>query len=125
GIVTLANVVAGGQVENLLTIDGGVEVEVKSVEGLGGVDGGAAQAQLQLLLIAPANLILQQAREELDVRPLAVDGLAVARLEGFEHARKPQPFERVRQVHDSPPSRSPTSSTALRTKICAGGAGTG
>jgi len=111
------------------TFDNISEVEVEGFEGFGGVDGGAAQPQLQLFLVPTSDLVFEQPREKRDVGPLVVDGLAIAGFEGLQNSRQAQSLklwgELVHQFHDSSPNKPPTNSTALRTKVRAGGAGTG
>ena len=78
----------------------------------------------QLLLRAALDLVFQQAGEELDVRPLPLDRLAVAGVQGLQHPGQAQLLELggelVHQFHRRPPSKSPKSSVALRMKVCAG-----
>ena len=75
-------------------------LEVELLERLGGAERGAAQPQVELLLLAPGDLVLDQQGEELGVGELAVDGLAVARLQRVEDAGQAQLLElrgRVRE----------------------------
>ena len=71
----------------------GIEVEVEALQALGGVDGGAAQAEGQLLLGTTFDFIFDQAGQEFDVGPLAVHGLLVAGFQGLQNAGEPQLFE--------------------------------
>ena len=40
----LADVVAGGQLQDVLAVEAGVELEVEAFQGFGGVEGAAEQA---------------------------------------------------------------------------------
>ena len=42
-VLALPDILTGSQIEDLLAIDGGVEVEIEGFEGFGGTEGGAAQ----------------------------------------------------------------------------------
>ena len=66
---------AGGEVEDLLAVDARVEAEVEQLKGLGGIDGATAEAQVEPLVLAALGLVLDQAGQELDVRPLLGDRL--------------------------------------------------
>ena len=85
-----------------------VEGEVEVLEGLAVLEAGAAQAELELLGVAPFDLVGQQPEEELAMREVVVDGLARAQLEGLQHAGQAQLLEErdqfVSWVHRSPPS---------------------
>jgi len=122
----------GGRIESgrfagqyLLPVETGVEVEVETFQRFGGVDGRPADAQGQLLLGTSFYLVFQQASQELDIGPLAFNGLLVANVQRLKNARQAQAFqegnELVRHLHDTPPIRWPTSSLADRTKATAGG----
>ena len=84
---------AGGEVEELGLVELGVEAEVEALEGLGGIEGGAPQAQAELALGAALDLVVQQQGEELDEGGLLLDGLPVADLEGLEDAGQTQGAE--------------------------------
>lgn len=60
---------------------------------LAGTEGGAAQAQGELLLLAAGDLVLDQQGEELGVGEFSVEGLAVTRLERIEDAGQAQLLE--------------------------------
>ena len=77
GISLLADPGTGREVQDLLPVDAGVEVEVKPFQRLSRVDGCPPDAELELFLSAPFHFILQQPRQELDVGPLALNGLLV------------------------------------------------
>ena len=66
GLVAL-NEAARRQIEDLLAIDRGIEREVEPFQRLAQVHGGAAEPELELLLPAPLDLILDEALEEVDV----------------------------------------------------------
>jgi hypothetical protein len=76
-IAMLADVVAGSESQYLLAIDGGIEVKVEGLQRLGGVERSSTKAKVQLLLGTALHFVLQEAREELDVGPLALNCLAV------------------------------------------------
>jgi hypothetical protein len=102
-VTFLLDIEAGGQIENLLAIDGRIEGEVEAFQGFAGVDGGPAQAQRQLLVVAAFDFVLRQAGQELNIGPLLGDGLLIADLERFEDAGQAQALqargELVLQVH--------------------------
>jgi len=60
-VALVVDVGAGRQVEHLLAVEAGIEVEVKPFQGLGGVQGRPADAQAQLLLFAPLDLVFHEA----------------------------------------------------------------
>src|SRR5205823_6180532 len=95
------------QIEDLLTIDRGVKREIETFKGLAQIDRGAPQPELQLLLCAPFDFVLDEPLEEIDVRQLLGDRLLRAHLERRQDARQPQIFqfrhELVIQLHDPPP----------------------
>jgi len=127
-IAFLLDVKAGGQIEDLLAVDGGIEGEVEALQGFAGVDGGPAQAERQLLVVPALDFVLHQAGEEFDVGPLLADGLLVAHLQRLEDAGQAQAFEPGRelvlQVHQTPPAVMVANSAAARAKVRdAGGAG--
>jgi len=61
---------AGRQVEDLLAVDARVKAEVEALDRLAQIHGGPPQAEGQLLLGAPLDLVFDEALEELDVREL-------------------------------------------------------
>lgn len=77
-ISPLADEGAGPHVEDLLAIDHRVEREVERLESLGRVEVAAAQPQVELLLSAALDLVLDESREELQAGPLLGDGLLAA-----------------------------------------------
>ena len=81
---------AGGEIDDLRLVELGIEAQVEALEGLGGVEGGAPQAQPELALGAAFDLVLQEQGEELDEGGLLLDGLAIADLEGLEDAGQAQ-----------------------------------
>src|SRR5437764_8155436 len=131
------DVVAAGQGEDLLAVDAGVGAEVEALQGLRRVDGRAPDAQGELLLGSPLDLVFKQACQEVEVGPAALDGLPVAGLQRVEHAGEAQVLELRGQLvlgrhprhgsHATPPKRWPSKSAAVRTNARAGGpeAGTG
>src|SRR5439155_20122678 len=84
---------AGGEVEDLGLVEFGIETEVEALERLGGIEGGAAQAQAQLALGAPLDFVVQQHGEEVDEGGLLLDGLAIADVERLEDAGQAQGAE--------------------------------
>src|SRR5688572_8070315 len=94
-----------GEIEDLRLVELRIEAEVEALERLGGVEGGAAQAQPQVLLRAALDLIVQEHGEELDEGRLLLDGLAVAQLQCVEDAGQPQGAqhrgELVHQFHEA------------------------
>src|SRR5262249_30625238 len=98
--------------------------------GLGQVQGAAPQPEVQLLVGAPLDLVLDQPREELDMRPLLGDRLLVAHLQGVEDAREAQPLELgaelvARARHRAPPRSAAMSSPAWRARRNEARAGAG
>ena len=84
---------AGGEIEDLGLVELRVEAEVEALEGLGGVEGGPAQAEPELALGAALHLVLQEHGEELDEGGRLLDRLAVAHLEGLQDAGEPERAE--------------------------------
>ena len=93
-------VAAGGQVVDQRAIELRQALEVELLERLGGAEGGAAQPQGELLLLAPGDLVLDQQGEELGVGELGLDGLAVAGLERIEDAGQAQLLEMRGRVRE-------------------------
>src|SRR5207245_419088 len=81
------------EVEDLGLVEFGIETEVEALERLGGIEGGAAQAQAQLALGAPLDFVVQQHGEEVDEGGLLLDGLAIADVERLEDAGQAQGAE--------------------------------
>ena len=79
---------AGGEVEDLLAVDARVEAEVEQLQGLGGIDGAAPDPEVEPLVLAALGLVLDQAGQELDVRPVLGDRLLGADLERVEDAER-------------------------------------
>jgi hypothetical protein len=128
-IAFLTHIFAGGQVEDLLAVEVGIEVEIEAFQGLGAVEDSPAQAQLELLLGTALDFTFQGAGEELQVTPLVVDRLTIARFQGFQNSGKAQMAELfgllMFQFHGCTSARGATGSSALRTKVMAGGSTTG
>src|SRR3989442_1339898 len=57
---------AGGEIEDLGLVELGIEAEVEALERLGGIEGGAPQAQTELALGAALDFVVQQHGEELN-----------------------------------------------------------
>src|SRR5262245_33416093 len=81
------------EVEELGLVELGIEAEVEAFQGLGAIEGGAAQAQAELALRAALDLVVEQRGEKLDEGRLLFDGLPVAHLERLEDARQAQGAE--------------------------------
>jgi hypothetical protein len=54
---------AGGQIVDLLAIDGGVEAKVEALQRLGGVDAAAPDPEIEVLLGTTLDLILEEPTE--------------------------------------------------------------
>jgi len=65
-------------------------LEIELLERLGGAKLRAAQAQGELLLLAPRHLVADQQGEELGVGQLRLDRLAITRLKRIEDAGQAQ-----------------------------------
>ena len=74
----LTEVVTARQVEHLLPVDAGVEAPREALQGFGGIQRRPSPPSRQLCLRPPFDLVFAPAFEQLDVGPLAVDGLPVA-----------------------------------------------
>ncbi len=89
--------------QDLLPMDARIEREVKPFQRFGAREAGTAHAQRQLLLSPPFQFVFQKTRQEVHIRPLAVDRLPLPRLQGFDHARQSQALELLshlmRQFH--------------------------
>lgn len=123
-VAVLVHEGAGGQVGELLAVAARLEAEVEAPQGLGAVDAAAATAEVELLVAAPLDLVLDEPAQELLVGLLLGDGLLGADLEPGQDAREAQPFEvggehGVR--HRAPPKRLATNSPARRTKVSRSG----
>ena len=68
----LVEIAPGGQIVDERAVELRQALEVELLEGLGGAEGGAAQPQRELLLLAPGDLVLDQQRQELGVGELAL-----------------------------------------------------
>ncbi len=84
---TFIEVAAGGEFVDERAVELGQAFEVELLEGLGGTEGGAAQTQLELLVLAAGDFVLDEEREELGVGELAVEGL---RLQASRESRMPE-----------------------------------
>ena len=80
---------AGGEIEDLGLVELGIEAEVEALQGLGRIEGSATQAQAQLALGAPFDLVVHEHGEEVDEGGLLLDGLAIADVERLEDAGQP------------------------------------
>ncbi len=91
---------AGGEVGDLLLGELGAGGEVEGLKGLLGVEGGAPEPHLELVLGTALDLVLEELGEELDVRELGLDGEAVTDFHGLEDAAEPQALEHRGQLMD-------------------------
>src|SRR5262249_13458242 len=95
------------QIENLLPIDRGVKRKIETLERFDEIDGGPAQAQLQLLLRTPLDFVFDEPLKEIDVRQFLGDRLLRAHVERGQDAGEPQVFqfrdELMIQLHEPPP----------------------
>src|SRR5439155_11724091 len=78
------------EIEELGLVQLRIEAEVEAFERLGGIEGGAPQAEPQILLGAALDLVVHEHGEELDEGRLLLDGLAVADVERLEDSREAQ-----------------------------------
>jgi hypothetical protein len=96
-VALVPNVVTTGQLQELLAVQVRIEAKVKGLQSLGGVDGGAAQAQDELFRATAVNLIFKQAGKKLDIRPTPINRLArpkgTRHFQCLQNAGKPQLFE--------------------------------
>src|SRR5207302_4511527 len=83
------DVLAGGEVEDLGLVELGIKAEVEALEGLGGIEGGTAQAQAELALGATFDLVVHEQGKEVDEGGLLFHGLAIADVERLEDAGQP------------------------------------
>ena len=77
----LVDKAAGRQIMNDSTIEIRQAVEVETFQCLLATEVRAAHAGVELSMIAPCDLVLDQQRQEVGIGELAVDGFAVARFE--------------------------------------------
>lgn len=89
----LGEVAAGGEVVHQGAVQLRQALEVELLERLGGAKGRASEAQGELLLFAPCDLVLDEKGQELGVGELGIDRLAVSRLQRIEDARQTQLFQ--------------------------------
>ena len=87
----------------------GGEGEVEALQRLGGVEGRPAQTQPELALGAARHLVLDQQGEELDVRGLRRDALAIADVEGLEDAGQAQRAQHGGELMGQFPTDLPSS----------------
>lgn len=87
------NELAGGQFEDELLVELGIEREIEALEGPIGLEGRPAKTQAELLLTPALQFVLEEAFEELEIGPLAIDGLAQTSIEGLENPRQAQQLE--------------------------------
>ena len=121
----LTDVIAHGQVQNLLAIDGWIETEVEGFQSFGGIQRPPPQPQGELFLRPPFHFVLQEALQKLDVGPFSVYCLTMTRFQRFQHPGEAQLLELGRelmfQFHRAAPNSAPNISVGGRTKALAGG----
>ena len=84
---------AGGQIDDLGLGHRGIEDEVEIFECPGVLEGGAANALLELFAVAALDLIAEQTIEKLAIGEAVVGGLSSAQLECEEDPREAQFLE--------------------------------
>ena len=92
-VAGLADEAAGGQVVNLLLLEGGVERPVEAVEGLEFAEAGGLDAALEEPVGTHGQLVLQDQLQELGVVEAVAGGLLQAHLQAVEESRQPQLLE--------------------------------
>src|SRR5581483_6091507 len=106
-IAMFANVIARGQVIELLAVDTRVEGKVKGLERFVATQLGAAETQGELFLLAALDFIFQQAFQKVSIGPLFLDRGAHPDVERIENAGETQQFEFRSEVlfqfHSTPP----------------------
>jgi hypothetical protein len=84
----LPDVITTGQSQELLPVQIGREIEVEIFQRLAHMHRRTAQTQSELLLRTALNFILQQSGEKFNIRPLSVNGLAMAGFQCFQDSRE-------------------------------------
>jgi hypothetical protein len=80
----------GGQIENLLSVDGRVKTEIESLKRLAEIDRCAPEPQLQLFPRTAFDFVFDETLEEIDVGELLRGGLLRAEVQRGEDARQPE-----------------------------------
>ena len=83
----------GGEIEDLLAGNRGIEAEVEALERLLEIEARPPQPQGELLLGPTLHLVFQEPLEKFDKRKLLLHGLPIPELQGFEDPREPQALE--------------------------------
>ena len=89
----LGDEAAGGQLGDEGVVDGGIEVEVELLEGFRGAEAGAADAQVELLVLASGDFVGDEQGEEVGIGDFVGDGLTVSGLERVEDSGQAQALE--------------------------------
>lgn len=89
----LGDEAASGQVLDHRPVQFRDETEVELLDGLVRAESGAAHAQVELLLLAPGDLVGDEQRQEFAVGELGGNRLLVSCLQRVEDAREAQLFE--------------------------------
>lgn len=83
----------GGEIDDLLAVNGGIEAEVEAFERLLEIEARATEPERELFLRPALDLVLPEPLEEVDVGELLLQSLAIAQLQGLEDAREAQLLE--------------------------------
>jgi len=98
---------AGGKIHDEGSVDGGVEGEVKVLDGFLISEVCASQSESESFLRSSGDLILDDHGEEVGIGCFLFDGLTVSLFKGIEDSGEPQFFEYGNQfghrMHDGPP----------------------
>ena len=89
----LVQVAPGGQVMHQRPVEIGQTPEVELLKRLGGSELRAAQPHVELLALAPGDLVADEHGQEIGVGELGADGLTVALVQRIEDARQAQQLE--------------------------------
>ena len=84
---------SGHEVVDQRGVDVGIEVEAELLHGLAETEGGAPEAEVELLLCPPGDLVGDEEGEEVGIGHLGLDGLLVPGIEGVEDAGQAQLLE--------------------------------
>jgi hypothetical protein len=100
----------GGEVQDQLLRDLGVEAPVELIERLGRRHLGLLHAALEEQVASACELVLDQQLQELRVGEVIVDGLLVAHRQGLNDAGQAEVTELAIEVgvHDHPPAATST-----------------
>src|ERR1044072_5516860 len=114
----------GGEIEDLLARDRGIEAEIKALEGLLEVEAGAAEPEGELLLGPALAFVFAEPRGKLDKRELRLHRLAIAELQGFEDPRESEALELGDELMGEGHGPSPGTKKSVQGRAsCAAGSG--